>query len=634
MADEPWRDLRNRALNGSYRIRVPEGIIQSAATYVGDAITVIDTAASDKNRSGSYGSMTNFTAGTDRGQAGLFFGNLPSGRLLANAYTDIAAKLLNEIIPAYKKALADMGEALVAGGRVMANADGSAADKFNRIKRDSAGTTTMQDKIRQVERNRRYLETEGVYRGQWRDDNGRLPDWANNADRKRPLQLEPRFKPGDKGTTTVKISPEPPDYLDYARALSLGQSLSGKPVFLAEMGNAWLRMASGIQTAFSDLDNNIESLKKLGWEGQGADAATGAINRLSGHGRQLAQTMNTIGNNLVNGSGWTAVVVYNMPTKDKPTPEEENAWTRQANDAFNNWYLPGVGISGVIPDLVPPTGIQGVSGDPGDRGGGKDTGGGGKDGSGSGSGSGGGGGGGGGAGKGQPRKEFSPDQKRLEEQARKEKERLEREARERDAENRKRLEDYYKRQEEAQKQAERRAQQQAAQQATQQAMQQAQQALQQGLQAAQQAAQQGLQEAQKGLAAGMPPLSSLAGLAESARDAAKSGKGGGGAGGGGAGKGGGGAGAAGGPQSVLQASRLFPRASVTGAAETAVGTGRAGIAAGGAPMGAPGMGPAGAGAGAGQGAKERKRAEFLDSTEHLDEALGTPPVVAKPVVEK
>ncbi|WP_019929524.1 hypothetical protein [Nocardia sp. BMG111209] len=112
--------------------------------------------------------------------------------------------------------------------------------------------------------------------------------------------------------------------------------------------------------------------------------------------------------------------------------------------------------------------------------------------------------------------------------------------------------------------------------------------------------------------------------------------------GGGAGSGaGGGTAGIGGPNSSSsrnpsQSARLFPRAATpaaatNAAAESSTTAGRAGIAAG---AGSPGM-PAGAAHGAGgQQSKERKRAAYLDSTEHLDDALGKGPQVVKPVVEK
>lgn len=102
--------------------------------------------------------------------------------------------------------------------------------------------------------------------------------------------------------------------------------------------------------------------------------------------------------------------------------------------------------------------------------------------------------------------------------------------------------------------------------------------------------------------------------------------------------GGGGGGGGGGPKPALEAARLFPRAALAETVEASVtGVARAGVASGPSGMGGMGGGMGGMGHGGGahgaQGGKDHKRPEFLDSAEYLDEAMGTPPVVAKPVVE-
>ncbi|WP_040788664.1 PPE domain-containing protein [Nocardia paucivorans] len=81
--------------------------------------------------------------------------------------------------------------------------------------------------------------------------------------------------------------------------------------------------------------------------------------------------------------------------------------------------------------------------------------------------------------------------------------------------------------------------------------------------------------------------------------------------------------------------RLFPRANLAGPASTAAGIGRMGMPVAGAPMaGAPGTpGAAGANPNQGQG-KEYKRPNYLDSKDHLEEALGGAPAAVKAVVEK
>ncbi|MGW4242992.1 hypothetical protein [Nocardia sp. NPDC004722] len=92
------------------------------------------------------------------------------------------------------------------------------------------------------------------------------------------------------------------------------------------------------------------------------------------------------------------------------------------------------------------------------------------------------------------------------------------------------------------------------------------------------------------------------------------------------------------PLADVASARLFPRAAVAEEVEGSIsGVSRAGVAAGsttagGMGGGMGGMGHGGGGAHGGQG-KEHKRPEFLDSNEYLDEAMGTAPIVAKPVVE-
>ncbi|WP_040794553.1 hypothetical protein [Nocardia higoensis] len=114
----------------------------------------------------------------------------------------------------------------------------------------------------------------------------------------------------------------------------------------------------------------------------------------------------------------------------------------------------------------------------------------------------------------------------------------------------------------------------------------------------------------------------------------------GGAGAGGGGGGGGGFGPGAGTflaQDPSHASKLFPRAASFGSfAETQFEAAAKSTAATAGTPGTPGSpGAAGAaGAGANQGGGQHKRAGYLESTEHLEEALGDAPVVVRPVVER
>ncbi len=108
----------------------------------------------------------------------------------------------------------------------------------------------------------------------------------------------------------------------------------------------------------------------------------------------------------------------------------------------------------------------------------------------------------------------------------------------------------------------------------------------------------------------------------------------------GAGGGSGGGGRSFGAQSSLSAresatsSTLFPRATTTSAlGENVTGQVKAGLATSSSGMGMPGMSPMGAAQRGNQNAKEKKRAEFLESQEWLEQAVGDAPVTSKPVVD-
>jgi hypothetical protein len=106
-----------------------------------------------------------------------------------------------------------------------------------------------------------------------------------------------------------------------------------------------------------------------------------------------------------------------------------------------------------------------------------------------------------------------------------------------------------------------------------------------------------------------------------------------GAGGGGVASGGAGVGAAGEAGALADTeatagSRLFPRASLAGAAEDPM-VGRAGAA---EPSGSPGA-PGSAGRGSGEQDKQRKRAEYLRSHRHVEDAMGDALLTTAPVVD-
>lgn len=416
----------------------------------------------------------------------------------------------------------------------------------------------------------------------------------------------------------------------------------------------WRWMAGQVQTIFSEFATYVDSVTLEQWEGRGREAAVNSIKAYAGSIPALKNSMTAVADNLEYTSGWLEATRVSMPqTETNPagsvqvyasgynlsygttyssftTPDN----TRWYQDAMRDTYVKGLNFTAEkIPVLPPaegafreipvdPTRTTNTNPGPGTAPPGP---------------------------PGPPGNALSPGpgpgmtpqqrdaiqrqeaaQRRAEAAARKQQEAAARFQREQQAAARRQQQEAAQFQREQQAAARQQQAQQAAAQAAQQGQQAMQQAMQAGQQAAQQAMQAAQQAAQKELAdrqrAGLPGIPSIPGTEIDPKTGLPKV----------------GAGPGPGPgmpsspvgKDVAQAAKLFPRAStaVTGTA-TGTAAGRAGMAPMAGMPGSPGAAGA-AGRGAGEAGNQHKRPTFLDSTEHLEDALGEAPRVVKPVVEK
>ncbi|WP_157172166.1 hypothetical protein [Nocardia pneumoniae] len=432
---------------------------------------------------------------------------------------------------------------------------------------------------------------------------------------------------------------------------SLGQHIKNNYVaeILADAAGEWDFMGRKVQEYFSELLNRVDSVTAEQWTGTGAATAVAAIKNYADGIKPLQESLFQVRDIIRYTARWLDAQAGATPTEaTNPAEKDPKAddWLPYYQNMFGDIYVKGMEQSAThVPNLVyPAASFKGVPPLPGTKpaGGGK-----GKPESGSGTQTGPGPGvtrpgpgpGPGyslasspGPGPGYAQTQESQRQERLQRQADVAARKQQQEAlafqREQQADARRQQAEAAKYQRQQQAEAKRQQEQQAADQAaqqSQQAMQQAMQAGQQAVQQAAQAAQQAAQEAaQKELAskqlAGLPGLPGLDPATGLPKGAAGPGPG---------------PGLASSPlaKDLVQASKLFPRAD---AAVTAAGTaaGRAGMAPMAGTPGSPGSpGAAGRGAG-GEAGNQHKRLAGLQSSEHLEEALGDAPRVVKPVVEK
>ncbi|MGV9923884.1 hypothetical protein [Nocardia rhamnosiphila] len=603
--DDPWGAFRDRAASGG--VAFEETVARDAAQFCADLISIFDVV------DGVAPLLVPLTALGPESFSG-------PERLRAK-YDEVAGEFADDIMSGHRRRVTDLGEAFVLAGKLYQETDADAAGTFARMVDDSMAGSLIEHAFSH------YDETDG-----WVDETYTLvPDLGNYADKNNKFTLPSGLSglPGSAGAEGFAAEAAPAGGLNFNQFWWLGREINGASQFIADKATYWIRMKIQLDTGFTDFDQGMQGLLESDrWKGQGVEGATTAVRAYLGSGKYLISAMQQLGDNLLNASQWIQNTALGMPDKSWAYTRQEggDAAVHQqetfARQVYANWYEPGVELSSsAIPKLVKPAETTGPPPNNGERTGQNGGGGGGGA---------NGGGGGGAAGSGQNGR-YEQQQAALQEI---DQQRAELLAAQQDLE------------EQAQAQQAALQQQQQAlekQPEAQPLLQAAQQGLQQLGQLGQQlstAAQQALQQAGITGLPGMPALQDAVKNYQSAlQKAGKLPAGLGGGGGGGAGAGGG-PGATG-PKSpqvpnVEKAAKLFPRASLA----TTVGAAQsAGVAASsmgqGAPMGGMPMGGGGAG-GAAQGGqqKDHKRADYLDSTEWLEEGIGEPSVVAKPVVDQ
>ncbi|MGO4615623.1 hypothetical protein [Nocardia sp. 2TAF39] len=551
--------------------------------------------------------------------------SLPSGEALAKKFAGQGEEM-RRIVQAHLDILQDMMDTFIAAGK---NYD--AGEQENEELFDKISTTTKLP----------------VFPGE-----SKVPkfDWGKDGN----------FKDGHTiiGDVPDSLTKDGTKFLDsdiwvesknqsWHTLYSLGEHIKTTRVaeLVADDAGEWQFMGKKVQEYFGELLNRVDSVTADQWTGSGGPAAYAAVKGYVRAIKPLQQSLFRLHDIMEYTARWLgAMAEATPPESTNPADKDPKAddWLPYYQGQFGDIYVKGAEQSAThVPELVyPNASFKGVPALPkiptpdatGKR---KDGSGDTKTAPGPGPGLGVGGPGGGpgysptaapgpGAGDAETRQQALDAAKRQDAAQRQ----ADAAARKQQQES---LEFQRQQQAEAKKQQAQQAADQAAQQSQQQ-MQQAmaagQQAIQQAAQAAQQAAQ---QDAQKQLAdkqlAGLPGVPSIPGMDIDPKTGLPK-----------LGGGGPGPGLASSPLSkdMVQASKLFPRAgtAVTTAGTLAGAAGRAGMAPMAGTPGTPGAPHApGRGAG-GEGGKDQKRPTWLQSADHLDEALGDAPRAVKPVVEQ
>ncbi|WP_157224762.1 hypothetical protein [Nocardia thailandica] len=608
----PWSGLRTESRNGVLELQ--PGVIEGLVNATIDVRAVVNTA---KGHVDKVNKLKPFVDGID------------SSAALAERFS-AKGRDLGTILDDHLKILDDMGDTFLAAGKAYTGTDdGSKTDlaalrariDSSKDKRTDFGAPWGPADLKKENDHHTPSGKEKTAQPDWKEV-GSLKDSNYGL----PSSLS---SPGKSLTfdSQAARAEEPEAYsYDHYHSKIIPSIMNGSPaapIVAAQAASDWRWLASKLNEGFGTLSNKMTATENA-WRSPnnegGAARAQKAIAAYGTGNDNLVESMRAVGDALEYVSEWLYTTGAALATEDA-TPvgspsggmspaawEEQYKRTRKAGFVriMENTYVPGLNttakVIAVLPDPIPPT-----TGDrPTQTGGGTSTSAGGGSGSGSGSGS-----------SGAAAAALQQGLSALSQAAQSAAQQAAQSGSSGSGTS-------------AAEQASSAAEQISS--ALQSGLEQAGSAVQSGLEQASSAAQTAADQASSGLSglSSLPGMSGLSDLQEQAKKAmSAAGKGGGG--GGGAGAGGGGAGS--GPQALDAASRLFPRASVATAGLESVA--RAGVASSASsPMGGMPMSPMGGAGAGGQQQKEHKRAEYLDSVEHLEEALGAAPIVARPVVEQ
>ncbi|MEU7631993.1 hypothetical protein AB0C34_18685 [Nocardia sp. NPDC049220] len=597
-----WQALTEQAGHG--RLRLEPGTVELLAKQVGDTIARVRAV---RAKISMVDALARFS-GADSGEA------------LAAKNSDRAVEL-RTILDLNLTILHDMADAFFAAGKAYAGAEDISGASLRKIRPFAMPT-----------------EPGSFHNNPPAAGSSRPPTYPAPTDATQiqtsglPRTHLPPGLAALTGKNRATVRAETPEYYPYSWFYNLGKDIN--PQLVADAAAIWTWMSGELKDEYDKLGNNFVAAEAK-WEGAGKNMAITASRAYSTGTLNLTRAMSSIGANLYYTSGWLAQTKPLMPTSAEPPPAPY-AGTMLASPAedpriphitaLHEWYVPGVGDSDLAVPVLPIPVSPINTGPPGPPGPGLRT------------------------GPGpvtrpasatddarqrwnarqedwqeqqtrqiaEQRAQAAQEQARraAQERAQAAQEQARRAAQERARAAQERQQAAQQREQAAQQQEQQAAQQQE--QAAQQAQQAAQQAGQQAAGAAQQAAQQAAHEAAQRTAqqAAQRTASSLAsGLGAGPGKAAGPGPG---------------AKSPSAPNPLDKASKLFPRASVAG---TPGAIGRAGAAPMAAAPGSPGAAGT-AGRGAGQEDKDYKKSAFLESTDYLDEAMGDPQLVAKPVLDQ
>ncbi|WP_431971019.1 hypothetical protein [Nocardia sp. bgisy134] len=343
MALEPgtWSGLKNQAQAGYLKFDTADALAaaRACADLVDDLLGMAEAVTNLR--------LDNFAP----------IGTLTSGAQLAMAFTTKGNRL-RTILRDHADIVTDMGETYIAAGKAFANAEGESESDFralNDLKMPTVAGPYTPGARKPGGPDAEFDKANGGFA--WMGKDGK-PHLQNANAESFPASLKDYQGEKDPGVTA---SIENKDSLAFSELYELGRDLDPAPVLAA--AGTWHSMANDLLGKLNTFVNAINTGTEA-WEGQGATAATAAIENYSDGVQPLATSMIAMSQNLDYSAQWLHLTKLSMPSSPDPgdccpgrvTRRYRNEWQKHYGEGMKNTVSAMPVVNGPIAQPAPPGG--------------------------------------------------------------------------------------------------------------------------------------------------------------------------------------------------------------------------------------------------------------------------------------
>ncbi|MFE3222500.1 hypothetical protein [Nocardia sp. NPDC059228] len=324
----PWLGLSRDAHSRHDRLQLDPGSAEAGAKYAAEAINALNAARGYAYLLDQYSGFSNN-------------GVLQSALNLQDRFAKEGGRVAG-IIDDYVALLNAMGDTFVAAGKSYRETDDQSKSDFDKLKTQAV-----------VDMHFDGIPLDGTtHLSSWSDASSPTPSDSNGMGDMAKVAKE------KSGRYTDPIGSEDPTHHGGKWFFDVGQGIDPTPI--ANRSALWKWIAQVVGSSFETLTGAVKRLESDGhWTGKGADAAVAACQAFEAQGTAFATDLWAVAENLLYTATWLNQTKAGMPRHWEDSFKGTSTETYIINTgtaAFTAWYIPGIGNSSTtIPILVDPT---------------------------------------------------------------------------------------------------------------------------------------------------------------------------------------------------------------------------------------------------------------------------------------